>query len=414
MNKALSLSLILLLSSSTLQALEQDHQVGLKVGLTSIDNEDGWNFENGSFFTDLRFDLPYQVKPRVDLGYISIDEDEHGGVSSLLQLAINGIYDIDLNRYYTTPLEPYILGGLGYEYVSNSTPVFESHSFAQVGFGARYPLTDKVKLVSEFKAVQMLGGDNEENEFTFTVGIDIPLFVEVIQGTIDPNIQTTQEIITPEVHVQREYQAPQQVTTQTLPATVTNDGDGDGVSDDIDNCPHTPSGDKVNEKGCTIVSSIILPEEASYIEDGASSNTIIETSQPEVVKKQVLSVPSPKKIALSSSIGNNSRKNLKIVFEPNSARITTKSRIIVKRFADSIKDPNVKITVEGYTDNSGDRNKNLALSKKRAQAVKSLLVKYGLKASNIEAVGKGDLNPIADNDTEYGRKLNRRIEIIIH
>jgi len=406
MNKALSLSLILLLSASTLQALEQDHQVGLKVGLTSIDNEDGWNFENGSFFTDLRFDLPYEVKPRIDLGYISIDKDEHGGVSSLLQLAINGIYDVDLNRYYTTPIEPYVLGGLGYEYVSNSTPVFESHPFVQAGFGARYPLTNRVKLVSEFKALQMFGGDNEENEFSFTFGIDIPLFVEVIQGTIDPNLQVTQEIVQPQVeqvHMQREYQAPQVV--------VSNDGDGDGVRDDLDNCPHTPTGDKINERGCTIVSSIIIPEEATYVEDAGSS--IIEENQPTIVtEKQVLSIPAPKKAKYSAS--KNSRKNLKVVFEPNSAKIATSSRIVVKRFADSLKSSSTKITVEGYTDNSGNRNKNLALSKKRAQAVKSLLVKYGLNSSSIKAVGKGDLNPIADNDTEHGRKLNRRIEIIIH
>ena len=387
MKKLLKLSLLVLLSQNVVHAVE-NHQVGFKLGLTSIDNEDGWTFENGSFFTDLTFDLPSIVKPRIDLGYISIDEDDNGGVGSLWQLAINGIHDVDLKSYYRTSLQPYILGGLGYEYVPDDTPVFESHPFIQAGFGARYPLTDRVTLVSEFRALQMFGSSNEDNEFALMLGIDVPLFVEVIRGTVDENVQEIPEISAPIVTQTIQYQEP-----------IISDGDGDGIPNSIDNCPNTPVGDKVNDKGCTIVSSIILPEEVTYLED--TGTQAVETVSEVVVQK--------------NSFTKRKRQNIKVGFESNSAVIKSSSKVSVKRFADFLKNnPSLNVTIEGYTDNSGNRAKNLSLSTKRAQSVRALLIKYGANASKIKAVGKGDLNPIADNETESGREINRRIEVVIH
>jgi len=387
MKKLLKLSLLVLLSQNVVHAVE-NHQVGFKLGLTSIDNEDGWTFENGSFFTDLTFDLPSIVKPRIDLGYISIDEDDNGGVGSLWQLAINGIHNVDLKSYYRTSLQPYILGGLGYEYVPDDTPVFESHPFIQAGFGARYPLTDRVTLVSEFRALQMFGSSNEDNEFALMVGIDVPLFVEVIQGSVDENVREIPEISAPIVTQTIQYQEP-----------IISDGDGDGIPNSIDNCPNTPVGDKVNDKGCTIVSSIILPEEVTYLED--TGTQAVETVSEVVVQK--------------NSFTKRKRQNIKVGFESNSAVIKSSSKVSVKRFADFLKNnPSLNVTIEGYTDNSGNRAKNLSLSTKRAQSVRALLIKYGANASKIKAVGKGDLNPIADNETASGREKNRRIEVVVH
>ena len=388
MKKLLKLSLLVLLSQNVVHAVE-NHQVGFKLGLTSIDNEDGWTFENGSFFTDLTFDLPSIVKPRIDLGYISIDEDDNGGVGSLWQLAINGIHNVDLKSYYRTSLQPYILGGLGYEYVPDDTPVFESHPFIQAGFGARYPLTDRVTLVSEFRALQMFGSSNEDNEFALMVGIDVPLFVEVIRGSVDKNVRELPEISAPITTQTAQYQEP-----------IISDGDGDGIPNSIDNCPNTPVGDKVNDKGCTIVSSIILPEEVTYLEDTGTTQSV-ETVSEVVVQK--------------NSFTKRKRQNIKVGFESNSAVIKSSSKVSVKRFADFLKNnPSSNVTIEGYTDNSGNRAKNLSLSTKRAQSVRALLIKYGANASKIKAVGKGDLNPIADNETASGREKNRRIEVVVH
>jgi outer membrane protein OmpA-like peptidoglycan-associated protein len=75
--------------------------------------------------------------------------------------------------------------------------------------------------------------------------------------------------------------------------------------------------------------------------------------------------------------------------------------------------PGHKVRIEGYTDSVGSDAYNQALSQKRSESVKNFLVQSGLSANQIAARGFGEANPVASNDTEEGRRLNRRVEIII-
>lgn len=75
--------------------------------------------------------------------------------------------------------------------------------------------------------------------------------------------------------------------------------------------------------------------------------------------------------------------------------------------------PANKVLIEGYTDSTGTKKKNLKLSYDRAKAVYSYLVKKGIKAERLTAVGYGSKNPIASNKTAVGRAQNRRVNIII-
>jgi outer membrane protein OmpA-like peptidoglycan-associated protein len=70
----------------------------------------------------------------------------------------------------------------------------------------------------------------------------------------------------------------------------------------------------------------------------------------------------------------------------------------------------VKMEIGGYSDNVGRAESNVALSKKRAEAVRAYLVKHGVPAESLMAQGYGDANPVADNSTASGRFANRRIE----
>jgi OOP family OmpA-OmpF porin len=72
--------------------------------------------------------------------------------------------------------------------------------------------------------------------------------------------------------------------------------------------------------------------------------------------------------------------------------------------------PNAKFEVSGHTDSTGKLNFNMKLSQQRAQAVVDHLVSLGLDASSLTATGYGPNRPIADNNTDQGRALNRRIE----
>ena len=106
--------------------------------------------------------------------------------------------------------------------------------------------------------------------------------------------------------------------------------------------------------------------------------------------------------------------NEMIHFETGKAIFVAESEVLLQAlwFA-AEKCPNVNITIEGHTDNLGSESDNERLSNERAAAVISYLVKKGVSAGRLKATGYGESQPIADNNTEEGRELNRRIEFLV-
>ena len=101
----------------------------------------------------------------------------------------------------------------------------------------------------------------------------------------------------------------------------------------------------------------------------------------------------------------------KIIFEPGSATIDPSAQPIVDDIAEILRRcPDLKIEIAGYTDSQGREEMNQALSQQRAEAVLTVLRGRRVPTSNFVAVGYGEADPIADNDTEEGREANRRIE----
>ena len=109
-----------------------------------------------------------------------------------------------------------------------------------------------------------------------------------------------------------------------------------------------------------------------------------------------------------------SSKSYKIEFETGSANIKSGSyKLLDEIFESAVVAEGLKLGVYGHTDNQGSDNINVPLSQKRAEAVKSYLLKKGLKQNQIEAKGYGSEKPIADNSTDAGRSKNRRVEIVL-
>ena len=101
-----------------------------------------------------------------------------------------------------------------------------------------------------------------------------------------------------------------------------------------------------------------------------------------------------------------------LTFDTGKATLDASSRATINTIAGIMNEfKTVTASVDGYTDNSGDKAANLALSKARAEAVMQMLVAGGIDASRITAVGHGDDKPVADNGTEEGRAQNRRTEL---
>ncbi len=77
------------------------------------------------------------------------------------------------------------------------------------------------------------------------------------------------------------------------------------------------------------------------------------------------------------------------------------------------KDPTSRIEIEGHTDAQGTPSDNQALSQRRADAVRTLLVDHGIAADRVSAKGFGQTHPVANNRTPEGRANNRRVEIVV-
>lgn len=113
-------------------------------------------------------------------------------------------------------------------------------------------------------------------------------------------------------------------------------------------------------------------------------------------------------------IDGNLRVESAVLFETNSAVIEDEFlRSLDLGVVAMALNPQVTAIVEGHTDSVGNDASNRVLSQQRAQAVVDYLVSRGVEPSRLQAVGRGESQPFADNATEEGRQLNRRIEVLL-
>ncbi len=103
-----------------------------------------------------------------------------------------------------------------------------------------------------------------------------------------------------------------------------------------------------------------------------------------------------------------------ILFKTNSSELQPVAKANIESLAKVlIKYPDTNILIEGDTDNTGTDEYNQKLSERRAQAVADYQKGLGVAGSRISTIGLGELNPIASNDTDDGRRQNRRVEVAI-
>lgn len=177
------------------------------------------------------------------------------------------------------------------------------------------------------------------------------------------------------------------------------DSDGDGVIDRDDRCPGTAPGTSVDPQGCDI--------NADADGDGVADRLDQCPDSPAGVTVDASGCP----IAVEEKVS----ERFNILFELNSASVSESSQSEMARLADFLKRyGKIAATIEGHTDSSGSAAYNKSLSQKRADAVRQQLVdRYGIDAARLSAQGFGEDRPIASNDTADGRKLNRRVVVVL-
>lgn len=103
-----------------------------------------------------------------------------------------------------------------------------------------------------------------------------------------------------------------------------------------------------------------------------------------------------------------------VLFETNRSDLRDTARRRLEAVAAALRaQPDRRITVVGHTDTRGSAQHNADLSRRRAEAVMSFLITQGIPVERISAVGRGESEPVAPNDTPEGRANNRRVEVVL-
>lgn len=227
---------------------------------------------------------------------------------------------------------------------------------------------DNLRLRGEARAVydDYLGG-----KLDYRVGLGLEMGLGIYKKP-EPEIREVEKvvevpvekIVIKEVPVERVVikEVPAPVVEQAL-VPVSVDDDGDGVINERDRCPNTLKGARVDGNGCVVEQTLTIRD---------------------------------------------------ITFEFNSARLTVNAQRLMENVVAFLRaDSTVRISIAGHTDNKGSDSYNLKLSRDRANEVRDYLVGYGIDGGRLTAAGYGESRPVASNDTDEGRELNRRVEFHI-
>lgn len=104
-----------------------------------------------------------------------------------------------------------------------------------------------------------------------------------------------------------------------------------------------------------------------------------------------------------------------ILFDFDSADLRSTAQQNLSDLASSLQDyPNTELLIVGHTDAVGPEEYNQSLSERRANAAAEFLMRQGITPSRVTTLGKGEMEPVASNETSYGRQQNRRVEVAIY
>lgn len=307
----------------------------------NLDNElAGGQVSVGKAFTEhLNFEI--------EGDYLEVDGDGGPG-ADLAGIAVNGMYLWNRDERFT----PYLLGGIGAVNIDPNNSGSDTEFQAQAGPGFLLDLwNDRWALRAE-----ALGRwADSDTDLLVNVGVQL-----AFGGKSEP--------------------AP-------VVAAAPLDTDGDGVTDDLDQCPGTPAGTPVDAVGCPILVD----------SDGDGVTDDIDEC-PDTISGALVD-----KVGCGYELSGVSYGFDSAELNPGGAEILDEVAVRLQE------NPDVAIVIEGYTDDRGAAEYNQALSQRRAESARDYLVEQGVAAERVSAVGRGEADPVASNDTEEGRAQNRRV-----
>lgn len=254
-------------------------------------------------------------------------------------------------------IAPYLTIGAGHA-TFNFDGAKANHDETQLsaGFGVRYNVDEKWSVRSDFRYVY--GTDTEMNDGVFGLGLSYAIGGEA------------------------------------APAAAPADTDRDGVADASDNCPSTPYGVSVDANGCAKDGD--KDGVADYRDrcPNSAAGAKVDANGCEGKKGELVKV------------------TVVVNFDFDSAEVKQAYAADLRRLVAFLQsNPGIGAKLVGHADATAGDDYNLALSKRRAAAVKAVLVNdYGIAADRVEIDAQGEAAPVASNDDKAGRAQNRRVE----
>ncbi|OLF34693.1 hypothetical protein BTW00_12260 [Psychrobacter sp. C 20.9] len=325
-------------------------------------NGDSYYKEDGLYTgAALGIELTPSTQFQVEYGVSDTDAIRQDGSDNFdaEQEMISGNFLIgteEFTGYTDSALKPYVLVGAGQSKLeikdsSGDKVSGTKDTIGNLGLGAMYRINDALSLRGEARAIHNF--DNNWWEGMALAGLEVVLGGHLAPTVAVPPMEEPMVDNTPVVVVEADL-----------------DSDGDGVPDSMDACPGTPMNVVVDERGCPV--PVDITDEL----------------------KMELRV-----------FFDNDKSAIKNQYKPEIAKVAEKMREY----------PNSTARVEGHASKTGPSARyNQRLSEARAVAVKSMLTnEFGIAPNRLSTVGYGYDQPIASNDTEEGRAMNRRVYAII-
>lgn len=267
----------------------------------------------------------------------SVGYEKTTGNTNINRTFLNAIKRFEL----TDRLAAYGLAGIGYQDVTQELDKHQDSAVFNYGIGLRYDIPYYgIALKGDVR--HLIAVKENQNDIMYTLGLGMPLGKKYKDDQIMAKVPETVE------------EPPRKIFEE-------KDDDNDGVINNLDKCPNTSPGVKVNKDGC------------------------VDTM------------------------------NLNINFDNNSAEIKSMYQNKLSQFANMLKDnKTMTAVIEAHTDSKGSDAYNQTLSDRRAISVVNALKSYGIESSRLRAIGYGETQPIATNETEEGKAQNRRVTALIN
>jgi OOP family OmpA-OmpF porin len=275
---------------------------------------------------------------QIELGFLKSTEDvDYSGGNN--DTGITRIFTNIVKEYnLSSNVSLYTLVGAGVEVFDSEANGNEDGIFGNYGAGIKYKITDQFAL--KLDARHVIEADHGDSNLLYNLGFSVPFG----------------EVSKPAPVVEK----PAPVVEKPAPVAAPKDSDGDGVIDNLDQCPNTMKGAKVDSVGCM---------------------TLV---------------------------------NLNINFDHDSSVIKDSYNTRLAEFATVMKsNPKLKATIGAHTDSDGTDAYNQKLSERRAVSTVNALKTLGVEADRIKAVGYGESKPVATNTTAEGKAQNRRVEAVM-